>query len=63
MEGNVMLVITRRYGERTVIRCGEHEITVFVREFHGNQIKLYIDAPLSADVLREELAASAEQDP
>jgi carbon storage regulator CsrA len=63
MEGTVMLVITRRYGERTVIRCGKHEITVFVREFHGNQIKLCIDAPPPVDVLREELTASAEQDP
>lgn len=58
-----MLVITRRYGKQTVIRCGEHEITLSVREFHGNQVKLCIEAPEPVDVLREELAEAVIENP
>jgi carbon storage regulator CsrA len=57
-----MLVITRRYGERTVIRCGEQEITFFVREFHGNQVKLCISAPEAVEILREEIAEPSPED-
>lgn len=47
-----MLTLTRRSGER--IRIGE-DIIVTVREIHGNQVKLGIEAPRDIHVYREEL--------
>lgn len=47
-----MLTLTRRSGER--IRIG-NDIVITVREIHGNQVKLGIEAPRSIHVYREEL--------
>ncbi len=47
-----MLTLTRRSGER--IRIGQ-DIVVVVKEIHGNQVKLGIEAPRSLPVYREEL--------
>jgi carbon storage regulator len=47
-----MLTLTRRSGER--IRIG-HDILITVREIHGNQVKIGIEAPREIHVYREEL--------
>lgn len=53
-----MLVLTRRKGEKVLIRAAGIEISVSLLEVdrHG-QIKLGIDAPQSARILRGELVA------
>ncbi|RLB59529.1 MAG: carbon storage regulator [Deltaproteobacteria bacterium] len=47
-----MLTLTRRSGER--IRIGS-QVVIVVKEVHGNQVKLGIEAPRSVQVYREEL--------
>jgi carbon storage regulator len=47
-----MLTLTRRSGES--IRIGE-DILVVIKEVHGQQVKLSIQAPPKVRVLREEL--------
>jgi carbon storage regulator len=47
-----MLVLSRKVGERIVI-CGD--IVVEVLELKGNRVRLGIQAPAGAAILREEL--------
>ena len=57
-----MLTLTRKSGER--IRIGQ-DIIITVKEIHGNQVKIGIEAPRSIHVYREELyikLAEANQD-
>jgi len=53
-----MLVLSRKYGEELILRCGEHEARVLVRPFHGEQVKLCVTAPAEFEVLRGELSPS-----
>jgi carbon storage regulator len=46
------LVLTRRRGERIMI--GD-DITIEVKEVHGNHVTLAIDAPKTVQVDREEI--------
>lgn len=47
-----MLILTRRLGEALII--GE-DVFVQVREIHGNQVRIGIDAPKDIAVHREEI--------
>jgi carbon storage regulator len=48
-----MLVLTRRPGEKVIIR---NNITITVLEVTGNKIRVGIDAPEQVRILRAELA-------
>jgi carbon storage regulator len=47
-----MLVLTRKVGERIVI---DNDIVVQVLQVKGNRIRLGIEAPAGATILRQEL--------
>lgn len=47
-----MHILTRRAGETIVI---DHDIEVTFTLIRGNQVKLSIEAPKDADIIREEL--------
>lgn len=51
-EGGIMLILTRRVGEKIVI--GEN-VTVTVLSVKGNQVRIGIDAPRNVSVNREEI--------
>jgi len=51
-KGNIMLILTRRIGEKIVI--GE-DVTVTVLSVKGIQVRIGIDAPRDVSVNREEI--------
>ena len=51
-EGNKMLILTRRVGERLIIGA---DVTVTILSLKGNQIRIGIDAPREIKVHREEV--------
>jgi len=51
-EGNKMLILTRRVGERLIIGT---DVTVTILSLKGNQIRIGIDAPREVKVHREEV--------
>ncbi len=55
-----MLTLTRRSGER--IRIGQ-DILITIKEIHGNQVKIGIEAPRSVQVFREELYTKLAEAP
>jgi carbon storage regulator len=58
MEGDIVLVLTRRANQSIMIG---HEIVVTVLEVRGDQVRLGIKAPRSIDVHREEIFAQLQQ--
>jgi carbon storage regulator CsrA len=57
MEGEKMLVLSRKRGERI---CIGSKITIDVLEVRGNRVKLGIAAPSSVSVHREEIQLKIE---
>jgi carbon storage regulator len=55
-----MLVLTRKVGERIVI---DNRIVVEVLQVKGNRIRLGIEAPAGATILRQELLLGPGGDP
>jgi carbon storage regulator len=51
-EGNKMLILTRKVGERLIIGT---DVTVTILSLKGNQIRIGIDAPREVKVHREEV--------
>jgi len=49
---NIMLILTRRPGEKLII--GE-DVTITVMSIKGNQVRIGIDAPAEIQVHREEV--------
>jgi carbon storage regulator len=47
-----MLVLTRKIGERIVI---DNQIVIEVLQVKGNRVRLGIEAPVGATILRQEL--------
>jgi carbon storage regulator len=54
-----MLVLTRKVGERIVI---DNRIVVEVLQVKGNRIRLGIEAPAGATILRQELLLQSRGD-
>jgi carbon storage regulator len=54
-----MLVLTRKVGERIVI---DNRIVVEVLQVKGNRIRLGIEAPAGATILRQELLLEEQRD-
>jgi carbon storage regulator len=54
-----MLVLTRKVGERIVI---DNRIVVEVLQVKGNRVRLGIEAPAGATILRQELLLDARGD-
>lgn len=54
-----MLVLTRKPGQWIAI--GD-DITVYVREINGNQVKLGIEAPDDVIILRNEIIGKSDND-
>jgi carbon storage regulator len=52
-----MLVLTRKIGERIVI---DNQIVIEVLQVKGNRVRLGIEAPAGALILRQELLLRAE---
>jgi carbon storage regulator len=52
-----MLVLTRKIGERIVI---DNQIVLEVLQVKGNRVRLGIEAPAGAVILRQELLLKAE---
>jgi carbon storage regulator len=52
-----MLVLTRKIGERIVI---DNQIVIEVLQVKGNRVRLGIEAPAGAVILRQELLLRSE---
>lgn len=50
-----MLIVSRRVDEAVLIRDGESVIKVVIAGVEGKQVKVGVEAPPQAEVLREEL--------
>ncbi len=59
-EVSIMLVLSRKRGERTVIGS---EITVTVLEVHGDRVKLGFTGPADVPIHREEIYRVVHVDP
>lgn len=60
-EGRGRLTLKRRVGERLIIGEGDSQVVITVMPSRGQGARLAIDAPLSVDVRREEIAPRAER--
>jgi carbon storage regulator len=58
--GTVMLVLTRKVGERIVVP--DCDLTITVVAVHGNTVRLGISAPAEVGVYREEICRRARQE-
>lgn len=51
-----MLVITRSVNESIVLTYGLQQVRIKISKIRSNQVRLAIDAPMSIDIMREEIA-------
>lgn len=56
-----MLILARKTGERIRIRVADADVWVQVTEVTGGRVRLGIEAPASAHIVREELLPFADQ--
>ena len=54
-EGFIMLVLSRKLGERVIIGTGENAVVVTVVDIDRGKIRLGIEAPKNVPIMREEL--------
>lgn len=50
-----MLLLTRKPGERIIVKGEHHDIVFMVQSVRGNQVKIGIEAPKHIEIYREEL--------
>jgi len=63
-EGQAMLNLQRKLGERIVARIGDTEIRICATQLHGKRVVFGIEAPKHVLILRKEIAdkMDAEQE-
>ena len=57
-----MLTLTRNPGESIVVKTSDGDITIFVGQGNGNQIKVKFDAPKPVKIWRSELLEPNDAD-
>lgn len=56
-----MLLISRREGQRFVVRFGDREAWLTVCDISGGKVQVGIEAPRDVEVVREELLPEGER--